>query len=80
MSGHGIGWAVEQMEAGKRVSRPGWNGKGMYVYLHTFAGYYEEDEFNPCVVMHTAQGEEQPGWLCAQPDLLARDWELAPGQ
>ena len=72
----GIGWAVVQMKQGRKVCRPGWNGKGMYLYLHTFEGYYDADDYEPCVVMHTAQGKEQPGWLTAQPDLLATDWEL----
>lgn len=31
----------------------------------------------PYIAMWTAQGLWQPGWLCAQPDLLATDWELA---
>ena len=74
MSGNDIGWAVTQMREGRRVARPGWNGKGMYLYLaRELPGY----EFEPCIVMHTAQGKEQPGWLASQPDLLATDWELA---
>ena len=73
--GHGIGWAVKQLKAGKRVTRPGWNGKGMYLYLNGATAAYE-----PCIVMYTAQGKEQPGWLASQPDLLATDWELAEGE
>jgi len=29
----GLGWALEQLEAGKRVAREGWNGKGMWLSL-----------------------------------------------
>ena len=28
-----IGYAVEALKAGKRVSRAGWNGKGMFLFL-----------------------------------------------
>ena len=75
MNRRGIGWAVKQMEAGKRVTRPGWNGKGMYLYLTSVTAGFE-----PCIVMYTAQGTHQPGWLASQPDLLATDWMLADGE
>lgn len=64
----GFGNAISLMQSGKRVARTGWNGKNMYVYLHTFPGY------EPCFVMHTALGQEQPGWLASQADMLAVDW------
>lgn len=79
-----IGEAVAAAKEGKRVRRAGWNGKGMYVY---YAGVVESwalpdtmksaTRVEPHMVMHTAQGTEQPGWLCSQADLLANDWELA---
>ena len=28
-----FGWAIQQLKAGKRVRRVGWNGKGMYLWL-----------------------------------------------
>lgn len=28
-----FGWAIQQLKAGKRVRRAGWNGKGMYLWL-----------------------------------------------
>ena len=31
------------------------------------------------VIMRTAAGGLQPGWVCSQADLLATDWELADG-
>ena len=73
MTGHGIGWAVKQMQNRKYVQRAGWNGKNMFLYLRTF------DHYDPCIVMHTAQGTDQPGWLCSQADLLAIDWQLFTG-
>lgn len=32
-AGRGIGWAVGEMRAGRKVRRAGWNGKGMFVVL-----------------------------------------------
>ena len=78
MSRHDIGWAVCQLKAGKRVTRPGWSGSGMHLYLRCFV--VPGVTFEPCIVMHTAQGKHQPGWLASQPDLLATDWMLADGE
>lgn len=70
-----IGQAIEAMKNNKHVRRAGWNGKGMFLFL--------EDQYNrrgflyePCIVMYTAQGQYQPGWLASQSDLLATDWEV----
>jgi len=41
----------------------------MHLYLTRFEG------FEPCIVMHTAQSLEQPGWLASQADMLSDDWE-----
>jgi hypothetical protein len=75
MSGQTIGWAVEHLQEGKRVSRAGWNGKKMYLELQ------KPDDDNarmtlPYVSMRTVHGDLVP-WLCSQTDLLATDWELA---
>ena len=85
-----IGWAVEAMQEGVRVSRPGWNGEGMFVFLvpgSTFRvnrppllGIYPPGtliNYHAHVDMKTATGEIVP-WLCSQDDLLAEDWEMAP--
>ena len=65
-----FGQALEALKNGKRVSRTGWHGKDMHVYLTTLNGY------DACLVMHTAEGTEQPGWLASQADMLAEDWQL----
>lgn len=31
-------------------------------------------KYEPCIVMFTAQGKHQPGWLASQADMLAEDW------
>lgn len=66
-----FGKALEEMEQGNKVCRAGWNGKNMYLYLDQVNEGYE-----PCVVMFTAQGKYQPGWLASQADMLATDWEV----
>lgn len=66
-----FGEAIKVLKSGKQVSRSGWNGKGMYLYLETFAS------FDPCIVMRTATGSFQPGWLASQADILANDWDIA---
>ena len=69
-----IGWAVEAMNEGLRVCRPGWNGKNMWVAIQEPGKKSKMTE--PYVYMHTAQGGKIP-WLCSQADLLAEDWEQA---
>ena len=34
-------------------------------------------ESQPYIAMFNAQGQWQPGWVCAQHDLLATDWMIA---
>lgn len=75
MGEHDIGWAVRQMFHGAKVSRAGWNGKGMWLALQA------PDEHSkmglPYVYMSTVDGKLVP-WLCSQTDLLATDWGVAP--
>lgn len=68
-----FGLAVEYLKSGLKVSRSGWNGKGMYLYLEDVPAY------DPYIVMHTAGGTKQPGWLASQADILAEDWQLLNG-
>lgn len=55
-----------------RMTRSGWNGKGMYLQLQT------PDENSkmtlPYIYMNTAQGDRVP-WTASQSDILAGDWE-----
>lgn len=70
-----IGWAVKQLQDGQRVSRSGWNGKGMYLELQVPDA--NSKMTLPYVYMKTVQGDLVP-WLCSQTDLLATDWGIAP--
>lgn len=70
----GIGEAVKAMHNGDRVTRSGWNGKGMYLELQRPDAHSKMTL--PYVYMRTAQGDLVP-WLCSQTDLLATDWQIA---
>ena len=67
----GIGYALQHMRLGNKVSRAGWNGPNQYLELQT------PDEHSkmtlPYVYIRTVQGELVP-WICSQTDLLAEDW------
>lgn len=87
-----IGEAIKQAKAGARVTRSGWNGKGLYVVYQ--AGYPDGipinantasatgiDEgtvcaFLPYLMMRTVTGAFVP-WVISQTDALAEDWEVA---
>ena len=85
-----FGWALDQLREGYKVSREGWNGKGMWLILvpgspnikpvagtpYSKAGIENEVTINPHVDMMTATGEMQPGWLASQTDMLAIDWGI----
>lgn len=86
-----IGWAVRALKDGQKVARAGWNGKSMWLaHMPGFtipAGMVNERTRKhvppgvdiPCggyIVMWTAQGVWQPGWLASQTDLLAEDWVI----
>lgn len=87
-----FGDAIRALKAGSRVTRAGWNGHGMFLYLvpgSTFTvnrlpllGIYPEGtEMNYCahIDMKAADGSCVP-WLASQTDVLAEDWqELSPG-
>jgi hypothetical protein len=78
--------ALDEIKAGKKASRSGWNGKNMFVFLvpgSTFKvnrapllGIYPEGteiDYHAHVDMRTATGQIVP-WLVSQTDLLADDW------
>jgi hypothetical protein len=79
-----FGEALEALLDGKCVRRAGWNGKGMFVYRHTFEpasipGIVLDGSvvsFASTFVLFTAQKVHQPGWNAAQPDMHANDWEI----
>lgn len=80
--------ALIAIKAGKKVSREGWNGKGMFVFLvpgsefkvsrPPLLGIYPEGtdiKYHAHVDMKTADNQIVP-WLVSQTDLLADDWGI----
>lgn len=87
-----FGEALENLKAGRKVARVGWNGKGMWIVLQ--AGYPDGVainantakatglaegtvcRFRPYLTMRTAQDDFVP-WVASQTDILAEDWAVA---
>lgn len=67
-----FGWAVEALKAGQRVTRSGWNGKGMWLGLQRPDSHSKMSL--PYIYMKTAQGDLVP-WLASQTDVLGEDWQ-----
>jgi hypothetical protein len=63
--------ALILLKAGRRLSREGWNGKGMWIEVQ------RPDEHSkmslPYIYMSTVTGDLVP-WLASQTDILAEDW------
>ena len=81
-------FALSWLRAGMKVTRAGWNGSGMFLFLvpgSTFQvsrppllGIYPEGttiNYRPHIDMKTADGEIVP-WVASQSDLLATDWDV----
>ncbi len=84
-----FGQALVELKRGQRVTRQGWNGKGMYITHQPgypsgipinsntaqATGLPEGTvcKFRPYLMMRTAQGDFVP-WLASQSDLLEEDW------
>lgn len=81
--------ALDEIKSGKKVSRSGWNGKNMFVFLvpgsrfkvsrPPLLGIYPEGteiDYHAHVDMRTETGQIVP-WLVSQTDLLADDWGVA---
>ena len=73
--GFDFGAALALLRAGQRVTRTGWNGKGMGLALQTPDAHSLMTL--PYIYLTTAQGDRVP-WLASQTDLLACDWMPLP--
>lgn len=78
-----FGQALELMKTGHRVARAGWNGKGMWLALVSYADYNPVSDAIPAgleklpwIGMKTADNCFVP-WLASQTDMLAEDWMVA---
>ncbi len=84
--------ALKALKRGLCVSRSGWNGKGLFIYLVPksvfkvnrlpLAGIFREGtevNYLSHIDMKTVDGSCVP-WLASQTDLLAEDWEVVEGK
>lgn len=75
-----FGLAIEALKRGHKVSRSGWNGKGMWLYFipashwETTRGLELLDGL-PWIGIKTVDDKFVP-WLASQTDVLAEDWGI----
>jgi hypothetical protein len=86
--GMSFGLAVEAMKQGFKVSREGWNGKGMFLYYvgadyypvkteaaKSFYGLNSMVPYRAYIAMKTVTNEVVP-WVASQSDILENDWSI----
>lgn len=69
-----FGEVLHHLRVGDKVSRMGWNGKGMYIQLQVPDENSKMQQ--PYIFMSPADGKLVP-WLASQTDLLAEDWYIS---
>lgn len=75
MNGITFGEALAYLKGGGRVSRDGWNGRGMFLELQRPDANSKMQR--PYIYIKTAQGQLVP-WVASHGDLLETDWSLHP--
>ena len=86
-----FGRAIEEAKNGEKITRKGWNGKGMFVFYQKgypdgipankqtadALGIKEGSLFKcqPYLQMKTVDGSFQM-WVASQSDILANDWHI----
>lgn len=75
-----FGPALHWVKLGKRISRAGWNGKGMWVELQK-PDSHSKMTLPYLFLNYPAEGPYRPGarvpWLASQTDLLENDWVIS---
>ncbi len=66
-----FGDAVAMLKEGERVTRKGWNGKGMYLELQRPDAHSKMTR--SYIYMKTVDDQLVP-WVASQTDILAEDW------
>jgi len=77
-----FGQAIEKLKEGKKATRKGWNGKGIFIELQVpdehskmTQPYIYIDTLGLQTVNPNAPKGRVP-WLASQTDMLAEDWEV----
>lgn len=66
-----FGMALHRLRNGQRVTRDGWNGKGMYLELQVPD---EHSKMKRPYIFIVPAPEFVVPWVASQADLLATDW------
>lgn len=88
-----FGDALINLKNGEWLTRLGWNGSGMFIYLVAGSRFSKaqarpplhsemaddrgEFKYRPHIDMKTADGSLVP-WVASQTDILADDWQVYP--
>lgn len=68
---------LDEIKAGKRAARSGWNGKGMWIALcpgvELPEAIADAVRFRPYLMIRCMDGSFVP-WVASQTDILADDW------
>lgn len=81
-----FGRTIVCLKDGLKVSRSGWNGKGMFLYYVPANSYSTQTEaarsafgdivpYRAYIAMKTVNDEVVP-WVASQSDILANDWMI----
>jgi hypothetical protein len=69
-----FGAALRHLRTGHKVTREGWNGKGMWLDIQVPDAHSKMSR--PYIYMKTVDDKLVP-WVASQTDLLAEDWQIA---
>ncbi len=76
-----FGEALDALKARQRVSRAGWNGKGLWLELQV-PDAHSKMTLPYIYINYPTDAVNTPGarvpWLASQTDLLAEDWVVTP--
>lgn len=78
-----FGWALEQLNAGRKVVRTSWNNKDTFLFMISGNNWdfecdiegVDEFETSPFICMKTADNKLVP-WSVSQSDVVADDWDI----
>ena len=73
-----FGQAIEAMKAGKKVARPGWNGKGMFIYFVQGRTVLRESLRNEADFHYPLETDNDIS-ICSHIDMKAADGSIVIG-
>ncbi len=78
-----FGKALETLKQGGKVTRTGWNGKGLWLELQR-PDANSKMTLPYIYINYPADAKTTPSarvpWLASQTDMLAEDWEVLPDE